>query len=67
MSAEQEAMDAAAAEEEEMDKVDEMDDLSGEGDGDGEEGEGKAEYVKKQFVARPWESNSGVYDDLINH
>ena len=44
-----------------------MDDLSGEGDGDGEEGEGKAEYVKKQFVARPWESKSGVYEDMIDH
>lgn len=58
-------MDAAAAEEE-MDKV-EDDELSGEGDGDGDEAEGKVEYVKKQFVARPWESNSGVYEDLINH
>lgn len=44
-----------------------MDDISGEGDGDGEEGEGKVEYVKKQFVAKPWESNSGVYEDIIAH
>ena len=74
MDADQEAMDAAAAEEEEMDKgkyptadtlVDE--DLEDEGDGDGEDGDGKAEYVKKQFVARPWESNSGVYDDMMKH
>merc|ERR1719230_492445 len=58
-------MDAAATEEEEMDKVE--DDLSGEGDGDGDDAEGKVEYVKKQFVARPWVSNSGVYDDLMAH
>ena len=52
-----------AAEEEEIDKVD--DEISG--DGDGDDGEGKVEYVKKQFVARPWVTDSGVYEDMMAH
>lgn len=33
--------------------------------GDGDEGdENKQEYVKKEFVARPYESTSGVLEEI---
>jgi len=39
-------------------------DMSGnDNDGDGED-ENKQEYVKKEFVARPYECNSGVLEEV---
>ena len=41
------------------------DNVSGDGDG-GEDGdlEGRQEYVKKVYVARPYECNSGVLEEI---
>lgn len=41
------------------------DNISGDGDG-GDDGDldGRQEYVKKVYVARPYESTSGVYEDI---
>ena len=42
-------------------------DEDGEGDGDGEgdeDGDAKAEYVKKEYFARPYESNSGMLEEV---
>jgi hypothetical protein len=38
--------------------------MSGDGADDNEDGEGKQEYVKKEFVARPYELNSGVLEQV---
>lgn len=35
------------------------------GDGD-EDGDGKQEYVKKEYFARPYESTSGVLEEVEN-
>lgn len=40
------------------------DDVSGDGAEDGEEADEKKEYVKKEFVARPYESTSGVLEEV---
>lgn len=40
-------------------------DAEGDGDGDdGEDGEAKAEYVKKEYFARPYECTSGVLEEV---
>ena len=42
-------------------------DVEGDGDGDGDEdGDAKAEYVKKEYFARPYESTSGMLDEVQN-
>ena len=38
--------------------------MSADGDGDGDEGDAKQEYVKKEFVARPWACTSGVLEEV---
>jgi hypothetical protein len=45
-----------------MEEKQEGDEMSG-GD-DLDELDGKAEYVKKEFVARPYESNSGMMEEV---
>lgn len=55
--------DPAAMEEEPKDIVD--DDGEGDPDGDdGEDGDAKAEYVKKEYFARPYVSESGMLDEV---
>lgn len=40
-------------------------DVEGDGDGDdGEDGDAKAEYVKKEYFARPWVSNTGMLEEV---
>ena len=56
---------AAAAKEEEEPK--DIVDEDGEGDGDGEDGDdgdAKAEYVKKEYFARPYESETGMLEEV---
>ena len=43
---------------------DDIDNVSGDGADDGEDGDAKQEYVKKEFIARPYESKSGVLEDV---
>jgi len=38
--------------------------MSNAGDDDNDEGDGKQEYVKKEFVARPYELVSGVLEEV---
>jgi len=39
---------------------DNNDNMSGDGGDDQDDGEGKQEYIKKEFVARPYVSETGV-------
>ena len=43
-----------------------IDNLSGDGGDDGEDGEGKQEYVKKEYIAKPYTSTSGVLEEVEN-
>jgi len=40
--------------------------MSGDGNEDNEDADGKQEYVKKEFVARPYQLTSGVYEQVIS-
>lgn len=40
--------------------IEDGDNISGDGNEDGDDGEVKQEYVKKVYVARPWESLGGL-------
>ena len=42
------------------------DDVSADGAEDGDEADEKKEYVKKEFVARPYETTSGVLEEVNN-
>ena len=42
----------------------EEDNISGDGAEEGDDGEGKQEYVKKEYVARPYSSDTGVLEDI---
>jgi hypothetical protein len=57
---------AAPGENNEEEKQEDIDNLSGDGGDDGEDGEGKQEYVKKEYIARPYESTSGVLEEVEN-
>ena len=55
---------AAAAEAEDLDARDDAD-MSGDGE-DGDDGDNKQEYVKKEFIARPYTSETGVLEKVEN-
>jgi hypothetical protein len=55
-------MDMGGAPDDEMDKQEE--DMSDGGDLD--DLDGKQEYVRKEFFARPYESNTGVQEEVQN-
>jgi hypothetical protein len=38
--------------------------MSADGNDDNEDNDGKQEYVKKEFVARPYELTSGVFEEV---
>ena len=40
--------------------------MSGDGGDDGDDGEAKQEYIKKEFVARPYECKTGVLEEVQN-
>jgi hypothetical protein len=39
--------------------------VSGDGGDDGDDGDAKQEYVKKEFVARPYECKTGVLEEVF--
>ena len=44
--------------------TEDADDMSGDGGDDGDDGDVKQEYVKKEFVARPYASDTGVLEEV---
>jgi len=38
--------------------------MSGDGADDNDDGDNKQEYIKKEFVAKPYECNSGVLEEV---
>lgn len=53
----------AAAEVEDEDKQD-ADEMSGDGGDDGDDGEAKQEWVKKEYIARPYTCTTGVLEEV---
>jgi len=42
----------------------EEDNISGDGVEEGDDGEGKQEYVKKEYIARPYKSDTGMLEEV---
>lgn len=55
---------AAPVDGEDVEKQEDNDNVSGDGGDDGDDGDVKQEYVKKEFIAKPWVSDSGALEEV---